>query len=169
MADHQDLAIVNAELLDPATGRQERGALLLRGGLIADVSWGKPAPQPPEGAALLDARGLLLAPGLVDLRAFLGEPGAEFRETLGTGSQAAAAGGVTTIVCRPDTDPPIDDPAIIDFLKRRARDKAIVNVLPCAALSKGILGKEITEFGLLLEGRGLSPSAMARRRCAIRS
>lgn len=151
MADHQDLAIVNAELLDPATGRQERGALLLRGGLIADVSWGQPAPHPPEGTAVLDARGLLLAPGLVDLRAFLGEPGAEFRETLGTGSQAAAAGGVTTIVCRPDTDPPIDDPAIIDFLKRRARDKAIVNVLPCAALSKGILGREITEFGLLLE------------------
>lgn len=151
MADHQDFAIGNARLLDPASGREERGAVLVRGGTIADVVWGQSAPGTSEGVAVHDARGLVLAPGLVDLRAFLGEPGAEFRETLGTGSQAAAAGGVTTIVCRPDTDPPIDDPAIIDFLKRRARDKAIVNVLPCAALSKGILGKEITEFGLLLE------------------
>lgn len=151
MAEHQDFAIVDARLLDPASGREERGAVLVRGGLIADVVWGQGAPETPQGLERRDARGLLLAPGLVDLRAFLGEPGAEFRETLGTGSQAAAAGGVTTIVCRPDTDPPIDDPAIIDFLKRRARDKAIVNVLPCAALSKGIQGREITEFGLLLE------------------
>lgn len=151
MADHQDFAIVNASLLDPASGREERGAVLVRDGLIADVAWGQGAPAAAEGVTVLDAGGRVLAPGLVDLRAFLGEPGAEFRETLGSGSQAAAAGGVTTVVCRPDTDPPIDDPAIIDFLKRRARDKAIVNVLPCAALSKGILGKEITEFGLLLE------------------
>lgn len=151
MAEHQDFAIVDARLLDPASGREERGAVLVRGGLIADIVWGQGAPETPQGLERRDARGLLLAPGLVDLRAFLGEPGAEFRETLGTGSQAAAAGGVTTIVCRPDTDPPIDDPAIIDFLKRRARDKAIVNVLPCAALSKGIQGREITEFGLLLE------------------
>lgn len=151
MAEHQDFAIVDARLLDPASGREERGAVLVRGGLVADVVWGQGTPETPQGLERRDARGLLLAPGLVDLRAFLGEPGAEFRETLGTGSQAAAAGGVTTIVCRPDTDPPIDDPAIIDFLKRRARDKAVVNVLPCAALSKGIQGREITEFGLLLE------------------
>ncbi|RDJ21474.1 dihydroorotase [Bosea caraganae] len=146
----RELAIVNALLVDPASGRQQRGALLLRGGVIADVVWGE-APATGEGVKRLDAGGLVVAPGLVDLRAYLGEPGAEFRETLGTGSQAAAAGGVTTIVCRPDTDPPIDDPAIIDFIKRRARDKAIVNVLPAAALTKGIAGKEITEFGLLLE------------------
>lgn len=150
-AEMRELAIVNALLVDPASGRQQRGALLLRGGVIADVLWGGEAPATGEGVKRLDAAGLVLAPGLVDLRAFLGEPGAEFRETLGTGSQAAAAGGVTTIVCRPDTDPPIDDPAIIDFIKRRARDKAIVNVLPAAALTKGIAGKEITEFGLLLE------------------
>jgi dihydroorotase len=150
MPEMRELAIVNALLVDPASGRQQRGALLLRGGVIADVVWGE-APATGEGVKRLDAGGLIVAPGLVDLRAYLGEPGAEFRETLGTGSQAAAAGGVTTIVCRPDTDPPIDDPAIIDFIKRRARDKAIVNVLPAAALTKGIAGKEITEFGLLLE------------------
>jgi dihydroorotase len=147
----RDIEIVNARLVDPATGRDGRGSILLRAGAIAAVSWGEAAPAGSESARRIDARGLVLAPGLVDLRAFLGEPGAEFRETLSTGSQAAAAGGVTTVVCRPDTDPPIDDPAIIDFIKRRARDKAIVNVLPSAALTKGLRGKEITEFGLLLE------------------
>lgn len=150
MSELRDLVIHDATLVDPATGREGRGSLLLRDGAIADVAWGA-APEIPEGAGRIDARGLVVAPGLVDMRAFLGEPGAEFRETLGTGSQAAAAGGVTTIVCRPDTDPPIDDPAIIDFIRRRARDKAVVNVLPCAALTKGLLGREITEFGLLLE------------------
>ncbi|TCR66234.1 dihydroorotase [Bosea sp. BK604] len=150
MPEMRELAIVNALLVDPASGRQQHGSLLLRGGAIADIAWGG-APATGEGVKRLDASGLVVAPGLVDLRAYLGEPGAEFRETLGTGSHAAAAGGVTTIVCRPDTDPPIDDPAIIDFIKRRARDKAIVNVLPAAALTKGIAGREITEFGLLLE------------------
>jgi len=157
----QDLAILDARLVDPANGREGRGSVLLRDGVIASVEWGA-APATPEGVRRIDAKGLVLAPGLVDLRAFLGEPGAEFRETLGTGSQAAAAGGVTTIVCRPDTDPPIDDPAIIDFLKRRARDKAIVNVLPSAALTKGLHGKEITEFGLLLEAGAVAFSDGAR-------
>jgi dihydroorotase len=155
MADTQDiatrdLAIVNARLIDPATGREEAGSVLLRNGTIAAVEW-QGAPATGEGVRRIDAKGQVLTPGLVDLRAFLGEPGAEFRETLGTGSQAAAAGGVTTVVCRPDTNPPIDDPAIIDFVKRRARDKAVVNVLSCAALTKGLHGQEITEFGLLLE------------------
>lgn len=172
MAELQDIAIVNARLVDPATGRDGAGALLLRDGLIAGVTWGEAAPATPEGARRIDAGGHVVAPGLVDLRAFLGEPGAEFRETLGTGSHAAAAGGVTTVLCRPDTDPPIDDPATIDFLRRRARDKAIVNVLPCAALTKGLAGQEITEFGLLLEAgavafgdgpRGLRNAQVMRR------
>ncbi|MCO5092952.1 dihydroorotase [Bosea sp. (in: a-proteobacteria)] len=150
MAETQDIAILNARLIDPATGREGVGSVRLSDGVIAAVDW-QGMPATGEGVRRIDAKGQVLAPGLVDLRAFLGEPGAEFRETLGTGSQAAAAGGVTTIVCRPDTHPAIDDPAIIDFLKRRARDKAIVNVLSCAALTKGLEGNEITEFGLLLE------------------
>ena len=150
MADTQDIAIVNARLIDPATGREGTGSVLIRDGAIATVEW-QGAPATGEGVRRIDAKGQVLTPGLVDLRAFLGEPGAEFRETLGTGSHAAAAGGVTTVVCRPDTNPVIDDPAIIDFVKRRARDKAVVNVLSCAALTKGLEGKEITEFGLLLE------------------
>ena len=150
MADTQDIAIVNARLIDPATGREGTGSVLIRDGAIATVEW-QGAPATGEGVRRIDAKGQVLTPGLVDLRAFLGEPGAEFRETLGTGSHAAAAGGVTTVVCRPDTNPVSDDPAIIDFVTRRARDKAVVNVLSCAALTKGLEGKEITEFGLLLE------------------
>ena len=156
MAERGDIAILDATLVDPASGRQERGAALLRGGRIESLAWGETSPAIPEGARVLRGNGAVLAPGLVDLRAFLGEPGAEFRETLGTGSQAAAAGGVTTVLCRPDTSPPIDDPAIIDFLQRRARDKAIVNVLPCAAMTKGLAGKELTEFGLLLEAGAMA-------------
>ena len=81
--------------------------------------------------------------------AFVGEPGAEYRETLATASQAAAAGGVTTIVMRPDTVPAIDEPAMVDFVLRRARDTAIVHVHPMAAITKGLKGQEMTEFGLL--------------------
>ena len=83
------------------------------------------------------------------MRAFVGEPGAEYRETLASASQAAAAGGVTTIVCQPDTTPAIDDPAIVDFILRRARDTAIVHVQPMAALTKGLRGEEMAEIGLL--------------------
>ncbi|MEN5083494.1 dihydroorotase [Bosea sp. TWI1241] len=150
MTQARDFAVLDATLVDPAAGREGRGSLLVRDGTIADIVWGA-APVPADGVETIDGRGLVLAPGLVDLRAFLGEPGAEFRETLGTGSHAAAAGGVTTVICRADTSPPIDDPAVIDFLKRRARDKAVVNVLPAACLTKGLHGKEITEFGMLLE------------------
>ena len=83
--------------------------------------------------------------------AFVGEPGAEHRETIATATAAAAAGGVTTILARPDTNPPIDDPAVVDFLKRRARDTGSVRVLPMAALTRAREGREIAEFGLLLE------------------
>src|SRR5258706_10956916 len=83
------------------------------------------------------------------MRAFVGEPGAEYRETFASASQAAAAGGVTTIVSQPDTSPAIDEPAMVDFVLRRARDTAIVHVHPMAALTKGLEGKEMTEIGLL--------------------
>lgn len=148
--DERPVLLRDARLIDPATGRDERGALLMRSGLIADVLWGQPRPAVAD-ATTVDCAGAVVSPGLVDLRAFVGEPGAEHRETLRTASEAAAAGGVTTLVCMPETNPPIDDPAIVDFIRRRARDTAIVNVRPAAALTKGLLGREMTEFGLLLE------------------
>ncbi|MCP1549206.1 MULTISPECIES: dihydroorotase [Methylorubrum] len=144
------LVLSNAHLLDPATGREGPGAVLVRDGRIADIAWGA-APDTPEGAQKIDCGGVTLAPGLIDLRAFVGEPGAEHRETLASASAAAAAGGVTTLVCMPDTNPVIDGPAIVDFVLRRARDTASVNVLPAAAITKGLAGREMTEFGLLAE------------------
>jgi dihydroorotase len=88
---------------------------------------------------------------LIDLRAFVGEPGFEYRETIATATAAAAAGGVTTIVASPETHPPVDDPAVVDFLQRRARDNGRVRVLPAAAITKALEGQEIAEFGLLSE------------------
>ena len=145
-----DLLLANATLLDPATGTQTPGAVLVRDGRIADVARGG-VPGTPAGARRIDCLGRVLAPGLIDMRAFVGEPGAEHRETLASASAAAAAGGVTTLVCMPDTNPVMDGPAIVDFVLRRARDTACVNVLPAAAITKGLGGREMTEFGLLQE------------------
>jgi dihydroorotase len=103
----------------------------------------------PEGTEVVDCRGMIVAPGLIDMRAFVGEPGAEGRETIASASQAAAAGGVTTIICQPETAPAIDDPTIVDFIHRRARDTGIVHVHAMAALTKGLKGEEMTEIGLL--------------------
>ena len=90
-----------------------------------------------------------LSPPAVDMRAFVGEPGAGHRETFASASQAAATGGITTIICQPDTSPVIDNSATVDFVLRRARDTAIVNIHPMAALTKGMRGEEMTEIGLL--------------------
>ena len=125
------------------------GDLLIADGVIREAKRGIGAAGVPEGTEIVDCKGHLVAPGLVDMRAFVGEPGAEYRETIASASQAAAAGGVTTIVCQPDTTPTIDDPAIVDFILRRARDTAIVHVQPMAALTKGLQGAEMTEIGLL--------------------
>lgn len=145
-----DILLANATLLDPSSGAERPGAILVRDGLIADIVEGA-APGTPSGAKRIDCAGRVLAPGLIDLRAFVGEPGAEHRETLASASAAAAAGGVTTLVCMPDTNPVMDGPAIVDFVLRRARDTACVNVLPAAAITKGLAGREMTEFGLLQE------------------
>jgi dihydroorotase len=142
--------LANANLLNPATGRETAGAVLVRDGRIADIAAGA-APGAPGDAKRVDCAGRVLTPGLIDMRAFVGEPGAEHRETLASASAAAAAGGVTTLVCMPDTNPVIDGPAIVDFVLRRARDTACVNVLPAAAITKGLAGREMTEFGLLKE------------------
>ncbi|MHC2002208.1 dihydroorotase [Methylobacterium sp. CM6241] len=142
--------LTHASLLDPATSREGPGHVLVQDGRIADIAWGA-APAAPEGAEIVDCGGHVLSPGLMDLRAFVGEPGAEHRETLASASAAAAAGGVTTLVCMPDTNPVIDGPAIVDFVLRRARDTACVTVLPAAAITKGLAGQEMTEFGLLQE------------------
>ena len=106
--------------------------------------------------------GQVLAPGLIDMRAFIGEPGGPYRETLKSAGEAAAAGGVTTVVSMPDTSPALDDPAVIDFIVRRARDTSIVNVRPAAALTKGLEGREMAEIGRLREAGAIAFTDGAR-------
>ncbi|HQZ13107.1 MAG TPA: dihydroorotase [Devosia sp.] len=144
------LIVENARIVDPASGFDAVGALRVEGGRIAAVSAGA-AQGAPEGAIRVDAKGLVLAPGLVDLRVFTGEPGREYRETLQSAGEAAAAGGVTSFLAMPDTQPAIDDGALVDYLARRAQATCKVRVLPAAAITKGLKGEEITEFGLLRE------------------
>lgn len=144
------LVVENARIVDPASGRDEVGVLRIEDGRITGIESG-PAPGVPEGAARVDAKGLVLAPGLIDMRVFTGEPGREYRETLATAGDAAAAGGVTSFVAMPDTQPVIDDGALIDYLMRRAQATCKVRVLPAAGITRGLEGKEITEFGLLRE------------------
>ncbi|MEJ8573402.1 dihydroorotase [Microbaculum marinum] len=141
----------NARLVDPSTGRDEIGGLLVRKGRIADIGSHLSAETFPEDAEIVDAGGKVVAPGLVDMRVFTGEPGFEHRETIASASRAAAAGGVTTMVCMPDTDPVIDDVALVDYVQRLARGTSIVRVRPMAGLTKDLNGVEISEIGLLSE------------------
>jgi dihydroorotase len=144
------LLIENARIVDPATNTDKPGAVLVENGLISEVAFGAPIGV-PEGAEVINANGLVLAPGLIDMRVFTGEPGKEYRETLQSAGEAAAAGGVTSFVMMPDTAPVVDDGALVDFLIRRAKATSKVNVLPAAAITKGLGGQELTEFGLLQE------------------
>lgn len=144
----QRTVLFNARLVDPSTGRDETGGLVVEDGLIQEIG-PQVTQQTAGGGASIDCRGRLVIPGLVDMRAFTGEPGNEHRETLATASEAAAAGGITTFCCMPDTEPVIDDMALVDFIRRRARDTALVRVHPMAAMTKGLAGEEMTEFGLL--------------------
>src|ERR1700754_1407105 len=136
------ILLANARIVDPSRDLDTPG-------VVREARRGIGAAGVPEGTEVVDCRGRVVAPGLIDMRAFIGEPGAGHRETLASASQAAAAGGVTTIVCQPDTSPVIDDPAIVDFVLRRARDTSIVHGQPLAAPTKGLRGDEMAEIGLL--------------------
>jgi dihydroorotase len=145
------IAFLNARLVDPVQETEIRGGLIVIEGAIAGVGPKVTRDQLPAEARIVDCEGDVVSPGLVDARAFVGEPGAEHRETIASLSAAAAAGGVTTLVTRPDTNPPVDDPAMVDFILRRARDDAKVRIHPAAALTRGLKGEEIAEIGLLAE------------------
>ena len=150
------IAFRNARLIDPASGLDAKGGLLIENGRIADVGprlFNDAEPNDPE---VIDCRGLVLSPGLIDARVFTGEPGAEHRESLESASAAAAAGGVTSMIVMPNTDPVIDEPSLVDFILRRAAATAKVRVLPTAALTKGLLGETMTEIGLLKEAGAIA-------------
>ncbi|MGQ5718281.1 dihydroorotase [Pseudochrobactrum asaccharolyticum] len=141
----------NARIVDPSRNLDENGTLIVANGIIVASGADANHQGAPEGAEVIDLNGNVLIPGLVDSRVFIGEPGTEHRETIASASQAAAAGGVTSMIMMPDTDPVIDNVALVEFVKRTARDSAIVNVHPAAAITRGLLGEEMTEMGLLRE------------------
>ncbi|MFN4169052.1 MAG: dihydroorotase [Pannonibacter phragmitetus] len=145
------LVLKNARVIDPARGLDADGSVIIADGTILAAGPEAQNQGAPYGAEIIDCEGAIVAPGLIDMCVSVGEPGHEHRETLASASEAAAAGGVTTIVTMPETDPVIDDPALVDFILRRARDTAVVNVRPMAALTKGLAGQDMTEIGLLQE------------------
>jgi dihydroorotase len=145
------LAFVGARLVDPQTGYDGPGSLLVADGCIARIERSDSLPGLPDGARRVEARGALLCPGLIDLRVKTGEPGAEPKETLKSAARAAAAGGVTSIVVMPDTDPPVDEPSVVDFILRRARDIELVHVYPAGAATRRCEGKALAEIGLMRE------------------
>lgn len=141
------MLLYNARLLDPASGLDRPGSMLLDKGRIHSLD---PDPQSiTADIPRLNCQGHILAPGLVDMCAFTGEPGSEYRETLSSASEAAAAGGITSFAVMPNTNPVIDNIALVDFLKRRARDTAKTHVHPLAALTKECRGETMTEIALL--------------------
>lgn len=144
------LIFTNARIIDPSQNMDEFGSVIIIDGKIAAIGKKATAMGIPEGVTPEDLDGHIVAPGLIDACVHIGEPGAEHRETIASASRAAARGGVTGLIMMPDTNPIIDDVALVDFVQRAARDEAVVSVYPSAALTKGLAGEQMTEFGLLL-------------------
>ena len=140
-----------ARIVDPSRGIDEIGTVIVDKGRIAAAGADALNQGMPEGAETVDCTNLLITPGLVDARVHIGEPGNEHRETIASASKAAAAGGVTSLVMMPDTCPVIDDVALVEFVLRTARETADVNIHPSAAITKGLQGREMSEFGLMRE------------------
>ncbi|MCO4316697.1 dihydroorotase [Phyllobacterium sp. 21LDTY02-6] len=148
----------NARIVDPSRDIDETGTIIIDGGQIVASGADARNQGTPEGAEIVDCSGKTILPGLVDARVFIGEPGAEHRETIASASHAAAAGGVTSVIMMPDTDPVIDNVALVEFVKRTARDTAVINVYPAAAATRGLKGEEMTEIGLLKEAGAVAIS-----------
>lgn len=149
-------AYVNARLLDPATGLDETGTVLIDGNKIIDTGPHLFPNGPPANVQVIDCNGYCLAPGIIDMRVHLPEPGGEHKESFETASAAAAAGGVTSLICLPDTDPAIDNISVIEFIARRARETNIVKIYAYGAITRGLEGAELTEFGTLSEAGALA-------------
>ena len=142
-------AYINARILDPATGMDEKGAILTDGEVISDFGPHLYASGTPEDIPTIDCGGHCLAPGLVDMRVQIREPGEEHKGTIESAGRSATAGGVTTMVCLPNTDPVIEDMSVVEFVARRARLIGLSKIYPYAAVTKGLEGKDITEMGVL--------------------
>lgn len=145
------VAYINARVMDPASGLDVQGGLLTEGDTIADFGEGLFKDGAPEGAEVIDCGGKLLTPGLIDNQVHFREPGLEYKETIETGSKSAAAGGVTTVACMPNTKPVIDDITVLNFIHQRAKERGYCNVRAYGCISKGMKGEQITEMGLMVD------------------
>ena len=142
--------LVNARIIDPKNNLDEIGGVIIdSNGLIKAVGKKVANGNLPSNVEKIDLKKQILIPGQVDMRVFVGEPGYEYKENFRTLSDAALSGGVTSVVSMPNTSPVIDNVSIVDFLKRRGRDKSKINIFPAATLTKNAEGKQMTEFGLL--------------------
>jgi len=143
---------LNANIIDPQNSLEEIGGLIIgENGKIEAVGKKVNTNNIPSREKYIDLKEKYIIPGIVDMRVFVGEPGFEYKENFRTLSEAALSGGVTSVVTMPNTDPVIDNVSIVDFLKRRGRDKAKINIFPTASLTKNLEGTNMTEFGLLQE------------------
>ncbi|MEQ8195753.1 MAG: dihydroorotase [Rhodospirillales bacterium] len=149
-------AFVNARLLDPASKLDAPGAVLCEGELIADFGPDLFADGVPDGIETVDCAGLCLCPGLVDIRVQLREPGYEHKGTIASDGAAAVAGGITSMVCLPNTQPVIDDMSVVEFMARRARLLGLTKVYAYGAITKGLAGRELAELGLLAQSGALA-------------
>ena len=141
---------LNANIIDPQNSLDEIGGLIINEeGKIEAIGKKVNKNNIPSREKFIDLKQKYIFPGLVDMRVFVGEPGYEYKENFKTLSNAAIAGGVTSVVTMPNTSPIIDNVSIVDFLKRRGRDKAKINIFPAASLTKNLEGTNMTEFGLL--------------------
>ena len=142
--------LINARIIDPKNNLDEIGGLIIDSkGLIKASGKKVVNGNLPSSADKIDLKKQVLMPGIVDMRVFVGEPGYEYKENFRTLSNAALSGGVTSVVSMPNTSPTIDNVSMVDFLKRRGRDKSRINIFPAATLTKNADGKQMTEFGLL--------------------
>ena len=141
---------INARIIDPSQNMDEIGSLIVdANGKIKAIGKKIKKDDASSSAEIIDLKRNILIPGVVDMKAFVGEPGFEYKENFRTLSQAALSGGVTSIVTMPNTKPIIDNVSMVDFIIRRGRDKASVNLFPCGSLTKQMEGELMTEFGLL--------------------
>jgi len=142
--------LINAHIIDPSQNLDEKGSLIIdEKGKIKSIGKNVKRSDASSNAEVIDIKENILIPGIVDMKAFVGEPGYEYKENFRTLSNAALAGGVTSIVTMPNTKPLIDNVSMVDFIIRRGRDKSSVNLYPCATLTRELSGNQMTEFGLL--------------------
>ncbi len=143
-----NILITNGRLVDPSSNRDEKVSIFVKDGRVEKVGeFGKAG----DGVQVLDAEGLVVAPGLIDVHAHLRDPGYEYKETIKTGSEAAVRGGFTAVVCMANTDPVNDNRSVSEFIRRKAEAEALCRVFSCGAITKGLKGQELSQIGEMFE------------------